>query len=320
MMLHGNNVTVIYWEYQTLLQQVPTWLRTLEKVVDANLGYCDVKEMKKGAFPASLRALVICAQRYASGGLRLHPDSFEGLPNLRAFEACGNQLTEDDMHPGLFAGATSLELIDLNDNGELRKFAASELFPGGSSSMRIIHLLDCGVSEGTDFQGLPNLEYLDLDQNDFTENDMQPGMFAGATSLETLYLEENPRLSKFAASELFPGGSTSLTFLDLSNCNLSEGTDFQGLPNLEWLNLYGVVHLPSRLFSGLCSLDLLWLSSESFNANTFAGTTLCGAIFSGAQNPQVTQYYQTICFNQADADSESKCECVREGTCKVGDP
>ena len=237
MVLHGNPVTVVDWEFALLLKKIPAWLRTLEKVVQANLEYCDVKEMKKGAFPESLEDLVIHGQRIESGGLRLHPDSFEGLPNLQRFEGGANKLNENDMHPGLFAGATSLRHLQLCGNPEIRKFAASELFPGGSNIMSFICLNFCGVSEGTDFQGLPNLETLDVG---------------------------------------------------------------------------GAVHLPSRLFSGLCSLDSLLLDGvqpDAWGDDTFVGTTRCDSIHENVCARQA-------CNEQADVDSESKCECQRNPLCR----
>ncbi|GMI51515.1 hypothetical protein TeGR_g1888 [Tetraparma gracilis] len=137
MVLHGNPVTEITWAYQGALTKIPAWLRTLEKVTYANLEYCDVKEMEGGAFPASLEELNIKNQ---VAGLRLHPDSFEGLSNLWWLEASTNKITEDDMHPGLFAGATSLRQIYILGNMEMRRFNATELFPGGSKTLRIAYV------------------------------------------------------------------------------------------------------------------------------------------------------------------------------------
>ncbi|GMI31372.1 hypothetical protein TeGR_g13262, partial [Tetraparma gracilis] len=137
MTLHGNRVTSITWPYELELKKIPAWLRTLEKITEANLEYCDVKEMQGGAFPASLEELVI---RNQGSGLRLHPDSFEGLPKLRVLDASTNKITEDDMHPGLFAGATSLRELHLEGNTEMRRFNATELFPGGSKSVSLIDL------------------------------------------------------------------------------------------------------------------------------------------------------------------------------------
>ena len=54
MVLHGNPVTEITWTFHNELTKIPAWLQTLEKVQKADLGYCDVKEMKGSAFPASL--------------------------------------------------------------------------------------------------------------------------------------------------------------------------------------------------------------------------------------------------------------------------
>ncbi|GMI25808.1 hypothetical protein TeGR_g2510 [Tetraparma gracilis] len=152
MTLHGNPVTRLEWQYQGELKKIPAWLRTLEKVTYANLEYGDVKEMQGGAFPPSLKQLTIRNQH--GDGLRLHPDSFDGLPNLWYLNANNNKIKENDMHPGLFAGATRLRELWMYGNTEMRRFNATELFPGGSETMDFLHLSNCGLTEGTDFQGL----------------------------------------------------------------------------------------------------------------------------------------------------------------------
>jgi hypothetical protein len=233
LVLHGNPMKSITWPYENELKKIPAWLRTLEKVTYADLAYCDVKEMQGGVFPTSLEELWINNQ--GSDGLRLHPDSFEGLPNLHKLEISTNKITEDDMHPGLFAGATSLGSIELYGNTEMRRFNATELFPGGSKTVWVIVLDQCGLEEGTGFQGLPHLKWLDLEDS---------------------------------------------------------------------------VVLPPRLFSGLCALrpDRLNLGNVTeWSDDTFAGTTLCDAIWHNDAAKQA-------CWEQADADSESVCGC-QLGTC-----
>jgi hypothetical protein len=183
MTLHGNNVTRLEWLYETGLKKIPSWLRTLEKVTYVYLGYCDVKEMKGGAFPASLEVLFINNQ--GSEGLRLHPDSFEGLPNLWWLDASTNKITEDDMRPGLFAGATNLRDIDIFGNMEMRRFNATELFPGGSKTLEYLTLGKCGLTE-VDFRGLPNLKTLDLEA---FEN-LPPRIFSGLCALRDVRLED----------------------------------------------------------------------------------------------------------------------------------
>jgi hypothetical protein len=129
MVLHGNPVTELYWRYAVGLSEIPAWVRTLEKVTYIDLEYCNVKEMKGGAFPASLEKLLINQQM---SGLRLHPDSFEGLPELRHLRLDANGLSDDDMHPGLFANNTKLEHLYILDTPALHNFDAAALFPGGS--------------------------------------------------------------------------------------------------------------------------------------------------------------------------------------------
>jgi hypothetical protein len=120
-------------------------------------------------------------------------------------------------------------------------------------------------------------------------------------------------MRRFNATELFPGGSKSVSLIDLRKCGIEEGTTFQGLPYLDWLSLRDTDFLPPRLFSGLCALGFRggsWLNLEDVTAwsdDTFAGTTLCNAITGNDAAKEA-------CWEQADADSESMCEC-QLGTC-----
>ncbi|GMI27605.1 hypothetical protein TeGR_g7377 [Tetraparma gracilis] len=140
MVLHGNPVTEITWAYKGALTKIPAWLRTLEKVRKADLGYCDVKGMNGGAFPASLEELNIQNQ---VAGLRLHPDSFEGLSMLEWLDISTNTLAEDDMHPGLFGGA-KLEWLRIYGNPDMLNFDAAALFPGSSGQqLEDLNLSNC---------------------------------------------------------------------------------------------------------------------------------------------------------------------------------
>ncbi|GMI27325.1 hypothetical protein TeGR_g10894 [Tetraparma gracilis] len=203
--LHGNPVKSITWAYETELKKIPAWLRTLEAVTDANLEYCDVKEMQGGAFSASLEELKINNQ---AEGLRLHPDSFEGLPNLWHLDMSTNEITEDDMHPGLFAGASSLRDIVLYGNTGMRRFNATELFPGGSKTVKWLNLDMCGLKEGTSFQGLPYLKRLDL--RFFSA--LPPRLFSGLCALRC----ETGKSSFPGSSSCSPGCSWSI-FIDGSD-------------------------------------------------------------------------------------------------------
>ncbi|GMI32024.1 hypothetical protein TeGR_g5082, partial [Tetraparma gracilis] len=189
MVLHGNPVTEITWAYQNELTKIPAWLRTLEKVWKADLGYCDVKEMKGGAFPVSLEELTIKNQ---VAGLRLHPDSFEGLSELEKLEILTNKLTEDDMHPGLFGDTTLVEL-NIMGNRDLLNFNAAALFPGNSGQkLDYLHLENCGLTgiggeSGTNLHGLLALEVLWLSENTFG-NRIAEDAFADLDALAYLFM------------------------------------------------------------------------------------------------------------------------------------
>jgi hypothetical protein len=191
MVLHGNPVTDITWAYQGALTKIPAWLRTLEKVWKADLQYCDVKEIKGGAFPASLKDLHVGNQL---AGLRLRTDSFAGLSELRRLDIGTNKLTEGDMHPGLF-GDAELEKLVFTGNTDMLNFDAAALFPGSSAQqLGDLALENCGLTgiggeSDTNFHGLLALEDLYLGKNNFGDN-IVANTFAGLEALERLYLKD----------------------------------------------------------------------------------------------------------------------------------
>jgi Leucine-rich repeat (LRR) protein len=227
MVLHGNPVTQITWAYENRLKKIPAWLQTLEKVKKADLQYCDVKEMKGGAFPASLEELNIKNQMT---GLRLHPDSFEGLSKLKWLEMSTNKLAEDDMHPGLF-GDTKLVYLGIQSNPDMLNFDAAALFPGGSRRLQYWNCERCGLKsvgdDKTNFHGLSELREIILSFNPLTSIDVTS--FDGLGELETLAIAQ-----------------TSLT-------SLPAGV-FSGLFNLKrlYLDENDFDWLPPRLFADLC--------------------------------------------------------------------
>ncbi|GMI26831.1 hypothetical protein TeGR_g8519 [Tetraparma gracilis] len=261
MVLHGNPVTEITWAYQNQLTKIPAWLRTLEKVRKADLGYCDVKEMKGGAFPASVEELNIKNQ---VAGLRLLPDSFEGLSELWYLVISTNKLTEDDMHQGLF-GDTKLALVDFQGNPDMLNFDAAALFPGSSGQqLEFLNLANCGLTgiggeSGTNFHGLLALKELRLFENILGDG-IAADAFSGLTKLMRINL-----------------GDAGLTSLPVQV--------FTGLGNLLYLTLSknDLAALPQGLFAELCSLASLnidGVTSAAFNNDAFAGFPLCENIWS----------------------------------------
>lgn len=203
MVLHGNPVTEITWAFENQLTKIPTWLRTLEYVTLAELQFCDVKEIKGGAFPVSLEWLGIGNQ---IDGLRLHPDSFEGLSKLRRVAAMSNNLNEDDMHPGLF-GDAKLEELHIAYN-QILNFDAAALFPGSSGQqLESLTIQSCGLTEigggsATNFHGLLVLKELDLAINDFG-NRIAEDAFHGLTELKRVEIYD-ARLTSLPA-QVFAG-------------------------------------------------------------------------------------------------------------------
>ncbi|GMI24835.1 hypothetical protein TeGR_g6113 [Tetraparma gracilis] len=300
--LHGNPMTEITWFAQNQLTKIPAWLQTLEKVTYADLGYCDVKEIKGDDFPASLEELNIQNQ---VAGLRLHPDSFEGLSKMRRLDIGTNKLTEDDMHPGLFGG-TELEWLVIMGSPDMLNFDAAALFPGSSGQqLGELTLENCGLigiggESGTNFHGLLALEQLDLKENNFGDG-IAVDAFGGLERLTKLLLDDS-----------------GLTFLP--------ARVFSGLLALERLYLHWNVGLalPEGVFSELCSLIFLGLNgagSNAFTDNAFAGWPYCLRI-DGAGGEGV----RDMCEAQQDVFVEGSCTdqlcetgdcsaCNSEGTC-----
>jgi hypothetical protein len=320
MVLHGNPVAEITWAYQGALMKIPAWLRTLEKVSKADLGYCDVKEIKGDAFPASLEELNIKNQ---VAGLRFHPNSFEGLSNLRWLDISTNQLTEDDMHPGLF-GDTKLEWVNFEGDPDMLNFDAAALFPGSSGQeLGELELSNCGLTgvggeSGTNLHGLLALEELTLDTNNFGDG-IAEDAFNGLARLEALILYEAGLTSLparvFAGECSFWAGGGSYSLL----------THFPGLENLESLQLEDNLNLgalPPGIFSELCSLysvSLANIDSAAFASDAFAGFPHCEAIGGNDKAEEMCVAQQEI-FVEGSCSAQL-CEagecyaCSSEGSC-----
>jgi Leucine-rich repeat (LRR) protein len=172
MMLRDNPIIELDWKYQGGLTGVPAWVRTLEGLTYANLEFCGVQELKKGDFPPSLAGLRVDHQQ--GNGLRLHEDSFEGLTRLHTLDISFNYLTNEDMHPGLFAENNALSTLYVGGNTDLTKFNATELFSANSMLWQLEMfqelpgvggLTGVGGDSGTTFKGLNNLRTLHLEKN-----------------------------------------------------------------------------------------------------------------------------------------------------------
>ncbi|GMI39661.1 hypothetical protein TeGR_g11879 [Tetraparma gracilis] len=307
--LHGNLVTRITWTYEGLLQKIPAWLRTLEKLAFANLEYCDVKEMKGGAFPASLEWLDIYNQ---ASGLRLHPDSFEGLPNLWRLDLNTNDLVEDDMHPGLFAPLTRLRQLEVSGNPNMKRFDSAELFSGGSSTLDWLGAGNNGWTSGTNFHVFPNLRTLWITGGNHIA--LEPGIFSGLPQLSELDLKKNRELTHLEP-DVF-AGLHNIQVLDFHSSGLTELPPgvFDGLVRLRTLDLRetdlrgdDVSSLPPKIFSGLCGMQRLTLDGDSFHDEIFTGATLCSTI-------ELNDDAKNACDAQADEDSVRACGCIR-GAC-----
>ena len=236
---------------------------------------------------------------------------FDGLTSLKVLDLSNNHLVDLTPNDPVFAGLPSgvdlrlggqtepPELVNICDRTpELRRIILGALFrlglfneSGGcaavdSSDLASITSLNASVSssrnqepltnlQAGDFDGLTNLETLDLSGNQLAE--LPEGLFDGLTSLRTLLLYGN-RLTELPEG-LF-AGLTSLETLWLYTNRLTalpEGL-FAGLTSLDELHLKNnfLTALPEGLFAGLTSLDELFLNSNRLTAlpeGLFAGLT-----------------------------------------------
>ncbi len=141
-----------------------------------------------------------------------------------------------------------------------------------------IFLSDEGITslKADDFDGLSNLEWLDLDDNDLTN--LPEDLFDGLSSLRTLHLNNNGLTT--LPEDLFDGLSR-LSSLWLNNNDLTTLHEdlFDGLSSLSSLGLNNndLTTLHEDLFDGLSSLLSLWLSDNDL-------TTLHEDLFDGLSN------------------------------------
>ena len=107
-----------------------------------------------------------------------------------------------------------------------------------------------------DFDGLTNLELLDLYGNSIS--DISP--LSGLTNLTTLSLGENSISDISSLSEL-----TNLQELDLSGTSISDISALSGLTNLTFLQLFGTSISDISALSGLTNLTFLHLAGTSIS-------------------------------------------------------
>lgn len=99
-----------------------------------------------------------------------------------------------------------------------------------------------------DLSGLENLTYVDISDCDIPDTN-DPSLtsvnLTGCTALEELRLDD----SNFSAGIPDLTGLTSLTFIDVDQCNITGEVDFSGLPALDYLDISGNTGLTSIIIS-----------------------------------------------------------------------
>ena len=213
------------------------------------------------------------------------PGTFEGMSRLNRLLLLDRSTTT--IAPGLFDGLAAL--VELEVIGDFR-----ELVPDTFRGLPSLRRLEVNNGPGTApvalrvgvFDGLPNLRELTLT----TVAGVPPGLFAGLSSLRTLWLQYSAFTSLEAGAF---GGLSSLLSLSLANRNphatyengyshrlstLPPGL-FAGLSQLAHLDLGGVelIELRPGVFrevgSTLRHLELNYNRLEALPAGTFDGAT-----------------------------------------------
>ena len=212
----------------------------------------------------ALAALAIWT-RTAAGDLRADPgETIEITPSRNTVMITRNTAVCDRTEQVRDAIVAAVGVTDCADVTNAHLAAITKLNLGSGSIMALA---------AGDFAGLTSLEWLWLEENQLTS--LPDGVFAGLTSLKWLWLEENQLTS--LPDGVF-AGLTSLKTLHLDENQLTSLPDgvFAGLTSLKRLYLHGnqLTSLPDDVFAGLTSLEWLWLYDNqltSLPAGIFAG-------------------------------------------------
>ena len=247
---------------------------------------------------AGIRALT--AVGWGSDGLRLEPDEFTGLHNLRSLtlivstEASNRNIT---LEPGAFAGLANLARLrlfgtvaalepgtfaGLPNLRELRMDAFNgPLLPGTFAELPNLRELRMDAFNGPllpgTFAGLPNLR--ELRMNALQEPLLRKGTFEGLPNLNRLSLGRSDQLAELEKGVFNPlPNLDSLALWSNRLTSLQPGL-FGALSKLRVLNLIGndLESLESGVFEGLGNLQILYLESNRL-------TNLQPGLFDGLSN------------------------------------
>jgi hypothetical protein len=258
MMLRGTPIIELDWMYQGGLTGVPAWVRTLEKLQTVYLGFCGVQELKKGDFP--LRLVTLTVDHQQGNGLRLHEDSFEGLTELYNLNIGANFLTNEDMHPGLFAENNKLRYLYVGANTDLTKFNATELFSANNNLWELElfqenpgvgGLTGVGGDSGTTFKGLKELLVLDLEKNMISV--LHEDAFDGTDPIEIKLMENQLTTIEVGAFSIDKKGMWKIDLMSNELTTLPEGVfeNIKGGVDKLYLSNNPIEYLPEGAFRGL---------------------------------------------------------------------
>lgn len=179
--------------------------------------------------------------------------TFAGLSSLEILDLNENVISKIDA--GAFAELTALQELYLRDNC-LTSLPAQLL--QGHPSLQILVLGNNQLKTLSDspFQGLGNLTWLDLWDNNLTS--LSAASFDGLAALEYLDLSFN-KLTLLSKGTFEGLSKLTILYLYVNNLTTLDATTFRDLSALEVLELDDnkLVQLPGDVFKGLMSLDRL---------------------------------------------------------------
>ncbi|XP_040183227.1 toll-like receptor 13 [Rana temporaria] len=208
----------------------------------------------------------------------LEPYAFAFSPNLEELKLNINNIIFLDRHT--FWGLYKLKSLRLDNNLLTDLYTSTFIYLTELTSLNLRNNRVAVIFDNV-FHYLPNLTILDLGGNKITQ--VKPEGFNGLKRLSKLYLDRNQIIT--ITGEMFSGVETTLQVLDLMANQLhfdssrEEKSPFLNLSKVYDLKLqaqqpFGLTVIPRKFFSGLTSLQALYLSQNRLaylSSDTFQG-------------------------------------------------
>lgn len=254
-----------------LFTTVPPQLENFEFLQYLDLSENRIQRLKSNSLRGLINlGMLNLSKNNISSWLAINPRTLlEPAVSLRELSLAHNPLTSFTTNDeNLLLVSNTLQLLDLS-YCKITKVSGSQVLQGMKD---LKHLILAGnqIRSISDLVS-DTLLTLDLSNNRLTS--LQPTMLVGMSSLQTINLSKNHRISLHNKQDEFVS-SVSLRKIDLSYCNM-DNIELEGFPALTTVNLRANMirqldaesFLNSRMIE---TLDLSQNSINSINVNTFA--------------------------------------------------